>query len=125
MATLLGGMNSQEHRETPRIHQAFLVRYRGLSDYQRSWLVAPLQDLSDRGARFLSERAFIMGDELEIRLTLPAASMPIALNAKVAWTKLARLGLIELGVTFETSNPDTQEAIHAAVEHFLRQKEKA
>ena len=68
----------------------------------------------------MSERPFIVGDSLELQLLLPTAPRPIMVGAKVAWTKLAKLGLIELGVTFDPVEEGIQATIHTAVEHFLR-----
>ncbi len=113
-------MDEQEHRESPRVSRPFLVRYRGLGEGQRTWLVAPLHDFSDHGAHFISEQSFIVGDQVELQLRLPTAPSALTLPATVAWTKLAKFGLIELGVTFQPVDETTQQGIRQAVAHFLR-----
>ncbi len=116
-------MDDPEHRQSPRISRPILVRYRRAGDLQHGWLMTPLHDLSVLGARFMSERAFIVGDALELQLVLPTSTQPVAMQGKVAWTKLARLELVELGVTFDAVDESTQQSIQAAVDHHLRKQE--
>jgi Tfp pilus assembly protein PilZ len=115
-------MSAEEHRHAPRITQAFMVRYRAPTGSRPSWLVAPLRDLSSGGARFLSEGAFDVGDELEIQLLLPLSREPVSLPARVAWVKSAPLGMVELGVTFNPGDVRVQQTIDAAVLRFLHKE---
>ena len=98
-----------------------MVRYRPMQSGVTSWLVSPLRDLSSGGARFLSEQQFSVGDVMELQLVLPVSPQPIALKARVAWTK-ARPGttLGELGVTFDPGDVAIQRTIDAAIAHFLK-----
>ncbi len=118
-----GEMGDSEPRESPRGARSFLVRYKSRDEVRPVWLVATLHDFSERGARFLSERAFIIGDHLELQLRLPTAAQPVFVNATVAWTRLGKLGLVEIGVTFEAVDEMTQQVIREAVRHFVRGKE--
>ncbi len=112
-------MDIPNHRETPRVARSFLVRYRGANNGQQGWLVSPLRDFSVRGARFMSERSLILGDVLELQLVLPTSPKPVALTGKVAWTKLGKLGLVEVGVVFEPVEVALQQALEKAVQRFL------
>ena len=112
-------MNESEHREAPRIARSFLVRYRSLGNGPQAWLVSPLHDFSLHGARFMSERPFIVGDALELQLVLPVVSQPVRLTAKVAWTKLGKLGLVEVGIIFDPVEAGIQQTLERAVNRFL------
>ncbi len=112
-------MIDTEHRHEPRVARPFMVRYRGRTDARRQWSVSPLHDFSVSGARFMSDRSFIIEDELELELLLPVMARPIAIRARVAWTKLSKLGLVELGVVFDAMDATTQQIIEGAVAYFV------
>ncbi len=113
-------MSESEHRDSPRVSRSFLVRYRGAAEGQKGWLAAPLRDFSDHGAHFISERSFIVGDEVELQLTLPSAPSALTLKATVAWTKLAKFGLVEIGWTFQPGDDGSQQMLRQAVARFLQ-----
>jgi Tfp pilus assembly protein PilZ len=113
-----------EHRQRPRVAHAFMVRYRLESPLVSDWLVSPLRDLSSSGARFLSEQPFKAGQFIELQLLLPFAHEPLALRARVAWTKPARLGMLEIGVTFEVGDPAVQRVIDTGVAHLLQKQQR-
>ena len=113
-------MDEQEHRRTPRVMHAFMVRYRALSDAQGAWGVSPLRDLSSGGARFVCERPFPMEELLELQLVLPSAKAPVSLQARVTWVKPGPLNLAEHGVEFGKVPAETQQLIDTAVAHFAR-----
>jgi len=96
-----------------------MARYRAPAGGEAGWLASPLRDLSSGGARFLSEHAFAVGSELEMQLLLPTTKDPVRLQARVAWSKPAQLGMVELGVTFDPGDTAIQQSIDAAVSHFL------
>jgi len=97
-----------------------MVRYR--RPPEQAWSVSPLRDLSSSGARFLGERTFEVGTDLDCQLVLPLAKEPLILQARVAWVKPGPMNLAEYGVTFQADAPGVQETIDVAVAHFLRQQ---
>jgi hypothetical protein len=82
--------------------------------------VSPLRDLSSSGARFLGERAFEVGTELELQLVLPMAKEPLALQARVARAASGPMRLVEYGVVFQADDAGVRQMIADAVTHFLR-----
>ena len=110
---------TDEQRREPRVSHGFMIRYRA-ADTMAGWLVSPLRDLSRGGARFLSERPLKVGTLLDIYLVLPAAAAPVSLQAKVARTSPAPMGMVELGVAFQPTDAVSQGAINAAVARFLK-----
>ena len=106
-----------EHRRTPRIIHSFMLRYQPPD--KPTWLLSPLRDLSSGGARFLSEYAFIAGDRFDVQLVLPTASHPVEVKARVAWAKPWRVGLFEVGVTFDPGDVGIQQTIDEAVKRLL------
>ena len=114
-------MAGQEPRRDPRISHAFIARYRLADAPAGGWLVSPLRNLSGHGARFLCEREFPVGSMLEFQLQLGLAQPPIRLRARVAWIKQAQiLKMFELGVSFESADPDAQQGLQAAVSAFMQ-----
>ena len=114
-----------EHRRHPRVSHSFLARYRIPTAGRGVWLSSPLKDLSSGGARFLSERPFEAGWDLEMQLLLPMSQQPVFLRARVAWAKPAPLGMTELGVTFDPGDAGIQRTIDESVAHFLRKQGRA
>ncbi len=114
-------MTNEPQRRAPRIPKGFIVRFRAVGEPSAGWCVSPLRDLSQGGARFLSEQTFAVGTALETLLVLPASQQPVPLSARVAWAKPPAMGLAELGITFDVAPGDTasQQAIAAAVKRFL------
>ncbi len=115
-------MSPDEQRQAPRIMRGFLIRYRSVEGGGTGWLVSPLLDLSKTGVRFLSEHPFHVNTSLTIQLVLPMSQEPVALVGHVVRTAQKRLGMTELGVTFDQIEPSAQEQIEAAVTHVLRQQ---
>ena len=113
-------MADAEHRRNPRIARSFMARYRITTLNETMWLVSPLRDLSSTGARFLSERALIAGDLLEMQLILPVAPQPLPLTARVAWVRPGPMDMVEVGVTFNPGDSGIQQTIDDAVRHFLK-----
>ena len=114
-----------EQRQAPRIARGFMVRYRPAENAAALWSVSPLRDLSRTGARFLAESAFPVRTVLELQLVLPMTKQPVAIRGRVAWLKPGPLSLMEHGVAFETIGPETQQAVDAAVAHFLKRQRVA
>ena len=112
-------MSEPQQPRSPRVARSVIARYRKADAGQHTWLVSPLRDLSSKGARFLSERPEEVGWMLEMQLVLPNAPQPVAVPARIVWTRPAQMGLLEVGVAFVPSNPETQKAIDAAVAAFL------
>jgi hypothetical protein len=112
----------EEQRRTPRIARSFMIRYQPKGHAE--WLMSPLLDLSSGGARFRSEYAFAAGEAFDIQLVLPNASHPVLLKARTAWAKPWRIGLVEIGATFDPGDLGIQQTIDEAVAHLLRHKEK-
>lgn len=112
--------SEQEPRRDPRVPHAFIARYRSVDDVAGGWLVSPLRDLSSHGARFLCEQAFAVGSKLDFQLQLGVAQQPVRLTARVAWIKPAQImQIFEVGVTFDPGDPAAQQALNAAVAHFI------
>lgn len=111
-----------EHRRDPRIARGFMVRYR--LPKETAWSVSPLRDLSTSGARFLGERAFEIGVDLELQLVLPLAKDPLVLQVRVARTAPGPMNLVEYGVVFQVVEAAVQQMIDVAVAHFLRKQRK-
>ncbi len=118
-------MSEAEHRRAPRVARSLMARYRDGRSPGASWLMSPLRDLSSGGARFLSEVAFDVGSTLELQLLLPLAREPVSLKARVAWAQPARLGMVEVGVTFDPGDAAAQQSIDAAVAHFLHKMDRS
>ena len=112
-----------EHRRDPRIARGFMVRYR--LPKETAWSVSPLRDLSTSGSRFLGERAFEVGTDLELQLVLPLAKEPLVLQARVARASAGPMHLVEYGVTFQVEDASVQQMIDVAVAHFLRKQRKS
>ncbi len=113
-----------EQRGSPRVAHSIMVRYRCPERGEMQWGISPLRDLSVGGARFFSERPFSAGTALDLHLMLPVAKQPVVLTGRIAWARPGRLGMTELGVTFEPSDPDTRAKVELAVAHFLGKQGK-
>lgn len=111
-------MSGDEQRREPRVSHGFMIRFRA-EGASSGWLVSPLRDLSRGGARFFSERPFDVGTVLDAYLVLPASEAPVSLQAKIARSQPAPMGMVELGVTFQPVDAAAQDAIDAAVARFL------
>ncbi len=116
-------MKERERRHGPRVARAFMVRYRLPLAGQGSWQLSPLRDFSSEGARFISEHPFQIGDRLDVQLLLPSSRDPIALSVRIAWTRPAQFGTIELGVAFDLRDPIVKQSIDNAAAYFLRRKD--
>ena len=114
----------EDYRQAPRVNQPFIIRYRLPETVKAGWMVSPLRDLSSGGARFLSEGSFDVGAILDVQLVLPVSQQPVALKARVAWVKPARLGTVEVGITFDPGDTAIQRTIDSAVEYVIRKQEK-
>ena len=108
----------KENRRSARIAHSFVVRYWPTKGEAQS-KVTQLEDFSKTGARFLSEHAFIAGDRFDVQLVLPTASHPVEVKARVAWAKPWRVGLFEVGVTFDPGDVGIQQTIDEAVKRLL------
>ena len=113
-------MSQPEQRRSRRVNRSLLIRYRGPTMPEGTWLISPLRDFSSSGARFLTERFFRVGESLDIQLVLPVARDPAVLTGHVVWKRPSTMGLTELGVTFTAERPETQQLIDVAVAQFLR-----
>lgn len=113
----------EEQRREPRVAHAFMVRYRDSDTGGPTWLLSPLRDISRNGARFVSESAFADGAMLDLQLLLPTADHPVAVSGRIAWKHPGPMKLHEYGVTFAVDDPAKQQAIDAAVQHFLKRKD--
>ena len=113
-------MNDRERRQASRIGRPFMVRYRVAAAGPLSWGMSPLHDLSAGGARFVAEETFAIGDELRLELLLPVSKEPIAVTARVTWTKPSPLALSEYGVAFELKDEHARQVITEAVIHFAK-----
>ena len=113
----------EEQRREPRVAHAFMVRYRASDPGGPTWLLSPLKDISRGGARFVSESAFAEGVMLDLQLLLPTADAPVAVAGRIAWKQPGPVQLHEYGVTFAVDDPAKQQAIDAAVHHFLKRKD--
>lgn len=109
-----------EQRRTPRIARSFMIRYQPKG--QAAWFMSPLLDLSSGGARFRSEHPFAASEAFDIQLVLPNAAQPVLLKARTAWAKPWRIGLVEIGITFDPGDVGIQKTIDEAVDHLLRRK---
>jgi len=91
-----------------------------------TWLLSPLRDLSQGGARFLCDQSFEVGTALEMEIILPMIKQPIWCPAEVAWVKPAdQPGCVELGVAFQAGDDRTREALQQAVRHFMKRTTQA
>ena len=113
------GMNPHGQRRDPRAEKAFMVGYRGAGDSEPPILV-PLKDLSRSGARFLTDREFLVGRVLELELRVPTAQRPMPLAASVVRVRKGPLGLYEHAVQFESVTVTSQQLIDEAVKSFLK-----
>jgi len=87
--------------------------------------MSPLRDLSEGGARFLSDQTFDAGTALDMEIILPMVRQPIWCAAVVAWVKPAEQpGCVELGVAFEAEGKP-REALGRAVQHFMSRAKQA
>lgn len=110
-------MADQEHRRVPRVKRSFMIRYRSATG-PLSWGLSPLRDLSDGGARFMSETSFAVGDELLLELLLPVSKEPIPITARVAWAKAGPMAVSEYGVRFHVQDERIRQALAEAVTRF-------
>ncbi len=113
-------MNPENQRQNQRVDRRIIARYRTTIVPEASWLMSPLLDLSNGGAKFLSEYVFEVGEPVEVQLLLPSAPEPIPLTGKVAWARPGLERLTELGVTFRAPEPAVQQALASAVAYFLQ-----
>jgi Tfp pilus assembly protein PilZ len=100
-----------------------MLRYRVLGSKEEGWCVSPLRDLSVGGAHFLSEHAFNVGVELETQLLLPFSQEPLSLVSRVAWVRPWHLKVVEIGVTFSSSDTGTRRRIEEAVAYLVQREE--
>ncbi len=113
-------MSAEEHRRADRVDRRVIARFRTSTVPDAAWLMSPLLDLSNGGAKFLSEYAFEMAEPVELQLLLPSSPQPIVLTARVAWVKPGLRRLTEVGVTFRPADPAAQQALSQAVAYFLQ-----
>ena len=110
----------KERRQFPRASQPFTVQCRNYGLVGESWQLVQSVNLGAGGMRFISQQLHEVGSLLELRLQLPNAEAPLALRARLAWTKTMASGLIANGVEFMDTTPEQRAQVDALVE-FLGQ----
>lgn len=115
-----------EQRQAPRVTHSFLVWHRPVKGRPTRWSASPLRNLSQGGARWLTEHPLRPGEAVELKLRLPVAREPVQLTGRVAWAKTAssRMGLVEVGVIFDAMDAKTEELLEASLSYFLRREGK-
>ncbi len=113
-------MSQAERRGTGRIIRPLLIRYRPQGRVDLNWHMSPLRDLSQSGARFVSEQAFSLGTALEVQLTLPIRRESIRAGAKIIRTHALSPQLFEYGIAFGPLASDVQHSIDVTVDHFMK-----
>ncbi len=115
-------MTALEQRRVPRVDRPLIARYRAFGSGDAAWFVSPLRNISETGARFLSERTFKPGRLLELHVTVPTSRQPLVLSARVSWTRPAAQELWEVGVHFEVIQPDDRRFLRETVRTVLRRR---
>lgn len=111
-----------EQRQAHRVTHGFLVWHRPVKGRPTRWSASPLRNLSQGGARWLTEHPLRHGEAVELKLRLPVAREPVPLTGRVAWTKARSMALVEVGVIFDAMDAKTQELLEASLSHFLRRE---
>ena len=117
-------MNPDERREGFRVPRAFLARFKPKGHH--SWFISPLRDLSQGGARFLSEYTeFKPGDRIALQLVLSSAPKGLVVHSTIKWARPSKMpSIIEVGVAFDVKEPAIQAAIERASSFFDRRKQQ-
>ena len=122
MSSPWGSPGQSDRRRVPRVTYAFMVRYRLPGSDNAPWRVSSLYDFSTLGVRFLCELQFGQGKVIELKLSLTTAQEPLAVKAKVVWSRPRRKGQLEFfehGMAFEPYGEDVHRILDQAVAHFL------
>lgn len=113
----------EERRQHPRVEYPFMVRYQSRRT-PGAWRMAPLQNVSIGGARFVCECAFDVGEPVELQFVLPNARDPVVIASRVVWAKMTNeaMQLYEYGVAFEALAPEAQRLLEPIVAHLLHKQ---
>jgi len=101
-----------------------MLRYRRAGSAAHDWGLSPIQDLSPTGVRFIAEKPFALGSQLELSLQLPMSEEPIHLMGVVVWQRLSEhQSMAEHGVNFLKIQADVSQALNEAVKVFAQRRD--
>ena len=120
-----GGMTNRispvsEQRRAARVPCQMVVRFQNRQELR--WDPIPLKDLSQGGARFLSEHLLDTGAVVKFMFGLPLFMKDADVPARVVWKKLVysgRLQMTEYGVAFTSISPEVRQTLGDTVRRTL------
>lgn len=115
-------MKGDERRKDARVEKHFMAYYKRAGKLDKSWRMSPLKDISGSGARFLCEEKYAVGDQLELKLYMPASPKPQRMSATIIRMRETENGWNEVGVRFGSMDAPIQQAIDSIVKRFLKKK---
>jgi serine/threonine protein kinase len=107
------GFDSRRHRRAPYTSPAVLTSSRGEPFPGR------VEEISEGGAQFLSERPLAIGTQGELKFALPLSGVVCAVQVKTHWTRAGRLNLTAAGLEFEALAADAQALVKQYV-HWMQ-----
>ena len=114
------GTIRSEQRRTPRVPSRMVVRFQNRQELR--WDPIPLKDLSQHGARFLSEHLLDAGAAVKFLFGLPLFMKDVDVPARVVWKKpvySGRLQMTEYGITFTSISPEIRQTLAESVRRTL------
>ena len=120
-----GGMTNRlsptsDQRRTPRVPCRMVVRYQNRQELR--WDMIPLKDVSQGGARFLSEHLLDAGAAVKFLFGLPLFMKHVDVPARVVWKKpvySGQLQMTEYGVAFTSLAPEVRQTLGESVRRTL------
>ncbi len=104
----------KERRQFRRVPHPIDVRYHTFG-WGESWTNATLINLSAGGIRLRSDEPLEPGSQIELRLGLPNAPEPLAVQGRVMWSQALAAGANEHGIEFQGGTPEKQERVDELV----------
>jgi len=111
---------AMDQRRFERTPAAFTVQCRRRGTLVELWEEVVTVDVSAGGIRVESAQLYDEAEEMELRLHLPGAHLPVALRGRVVRSRPLPSGASDCAVQFIDVTPDQQAAIDEVVQFLKR-----
>ena len=109
----------RERRSFHRVPQPIGAKYRVYGNFETTWAVGTLVNISAGGMRFRAEELLEKGSLVEIEAQIPGMREILTVKGMIVWGSLQASGVTEMGVEFSEVTEQQQHHIDNFV-NFLR-----
>jgi len=111
----------EEKRKVIRIKKSLCIQYRCNIDKGKDlWVVALLRDISEEGMSFTSDKNFLAGDILDVRIKLPSNPFQwVELKCKNVSSRTLSIGIYIIHLQFLDLNGEQKRTIKEYITWIL------